>query len=68
MFTYAALPRLVCPERERRIWDIATDGAVSYTITFDPKTKTELDRDFVRFLKVRPPHGKFLAQSATGRF
>lgn len=29
------------------------DGAVSYTITFDPMTKTEANHDFVRFCEVR---------------
>lgn len=28
------------------------EGAVSYSITFDPMTKTEPVHDFVRFLKV----------------
>lgn len=28
-------------------------GAVSYSITFDPMTRTEANDDFVRFCKVR---------------
>lgn len=28
------------------------DGAISYSITFDPSTKTEPNHDYVRFLKV----------------
>lgn len=43
------------------------EGAVSYTITFDPMTKTELDRDFVRFIKVRPKHKIKMRTNRTNR-
>lgn len=47
------LQRMIHVYRERRMWDIHVEGAVSYSITFDPLTKTEPQHDYVRFLKVR---------------
>lgn len=34
-----------------KMWDVRVEGAISYSVTFDPLTKTEANHDFVRFLK-----------------
>ncbi|CAM9143892.1 unnamed protein product [Scytosiphon promiscuus] len=34
-----------------KMWDVRVEGAVSYSITFDPLTKTEPNHDYIRFLK-----------------
>ena len=41
-----------CLYGERRMWPVHVEGATSYSITFDPWTKTEANHDYVRFLKV----------------
>lgn len=35
------------------MWEVNVEGAVSYTITFDCMTKTEVPHDYVIIVKVR---------------
>ncbi|CAN0181713.1 unnamed protein product [Pylaiella littoralis] len=35
----------------KKMWKVHVEGAISYSITFDPLTKTEPNHDYVRFLK-----------------
>eukprot|EP00752_Nemacystus_decipiens_P002251 g2132.t2 len=34
-----------------KMWDVRVEGAISYSITFDPLTKTEPTHDYLRFLR-----------------
>ena len=42
-----------------KMWDVRVEGAISYSITFDPLTKTEPNHDYVRFLRdANDPEGE----------
>ncbi|CAM9310834.1 unnamed protein product [Chrysoparadoxa australica] len=39
------------PDNQRRVWEVEIPGAISYSVTFDPQTKTEKNYDYCKILK-----------------